>query len=66
MVEGTERNGLVEGMGKVDANQVGWLVEVDAKLASENPLVKVDAHQVAVIHTSLISINFDQRILKPV
>ena len=34
-MEGTERNGLVEGMGKVDANQVGWLVEVDAKLASE-------------------------------
>ena len=55
-MEGTERNGLVEGMGKVDANQVGWLVEVDAKLASENPLVKVDA-------TQLISINFD---LKPI
>ena len=46
--------------------QVGWLVEVDAKLTSENPLVKVDANQVAVIHTSLISTNFDQRILKPI
>ena len=65
-MEGTERNGLVEGMGQVDANQVGWLVEVDAKLASENPLVTVDAHQVDVIHTSLVSINFDQRIMKPI
>ena len=65
-MEGTERNGLVEEMRKVDANQVGWLVEVDAKLASENPLVKVDAHQVAVMHTSLININFDQRIMKPI
>ena len=59
-------NWLQNPLVKVEGNQVGWLVEVDAKLASENPLVKVDAHPVAVIHTSLISINFDQRIMKPI
>ena len=59
-------NWLQNPLVKVEGNQVGWLVEVDAKLASENPLVKVDANQVAVIHTSLISINFDQRNLKPI
>ena len=49
-------NWLQNPLVKVEGNQVGWLVEVDAKLASENPLVKVDANQ-------LISINFD---LKPI